>query len=80
MKVVCIDDKPSPRGFGPCLLKFGEIYTVIGEAMGFGSDGSIELCYRLEEIDCYVYEKPRFAPTSDIDETTFVRDNISEPA
>lgn len=69
MKVLCIDDSNLEYGF----LKYGDVYTVIGEENHMGL-----ICYFLEEIVGESYVKTRFIPLSEIDETEFERNYNKE--
>lgn len=66
MKVICIDATQCNN-----LLTEGKVYTVIGE-----DDVSFTLkAYFLEEFgDKCPWDKKRFIPTSDIDETELVNE------
>lgn len=79
MRVVCIDNKPRPYSAHPELLQLiqeGEVYEVSGQSMGQRADGVVGPIYYLVGIN----ERPRglaadrFAPLSDLDETTLVNE------
>lgn len=79
MKVVCIDTKPHKKEWPdfPPLIE-GQAYEVIREEQGEYMDGEIVSGWVLKNQVYWVYEKWRFIPLSDIDETEFER-NYKKP-
>lgn len=74
MKVICIDASELQMD----LVKEGEVYTVYEE-----EDVLFNIpVYFLEEIDTdgkkHPYDKKRFIPISDLDETTLVNEEFEE--
>lgn len=80
MKVICIDDSYSKNGHTfpgfNWWIKEGETYTVERETIGYYTDGSSVPCYVLVEqpiMNGPCWEKSRFIPLSQIDETQMER-------
>lgn len=56
------------------LVNVGDIFTVIGECIGYGKFDHQVDCYKFEEFShtLYVFDKRNFSPLSDIDEQELV--------
>lgn len=66
MRVFCIDSKPRISDYpGTPMVKEGESYHVTRTCRGHGKDGSIAMCYKLEEFSqIYCFDVGRFIPLS----------------
>lgn len=77
MKVVCIESGDAKNGFpSDWMVIEGETYTVLRETTGYYRDGSTVECFVLAEQPDKLgpcFEKSRFIPLSDIDETELER-------
>ncbi len=75
MQVICIDAAPDPFDYETGKLKEGNIYSVLFEAISRGTDGTLTPAYALVEFgDKVGFEKRRFAPLSNIDETELIKE------
>lgn len=81
MRVVCIDSRPHVKEHPhyPPIVE-GDSYHISREAIGEYIDGEQVTGWVLMEIPGWVYEKWRFIPASEIDETTFERNYQTQPA
>lgn len=76
MKVLCINAENNYASKHKCDLVEGETYTVIKEVIVKNIYGKLSLGYKLlERLNAKgSYNKSRFIPVSDIDETEVVRE------
>ena len=83
MKVICIDDKQHSDSYYwlDGLIVEGEIYNVLREQLSFDNNGNERIGFILAEVPLKLraaFNKDRFIPCSDIDETELIKERQSE--